>query len=91
MGYREKLRFERMASTADVRICGDFGIIPSSHDVEWKMGNKNVASVYGRSASENSGAMRCETILPCDRKRCTIKMIFVAGGRRVMASSYNKL
>ena len=38
-----------------------------------------------------SFATRCEALLPCDRERCIIRTIFVAGGRTEMAISYNKL
>ena len=38
-----------------------------------------------------SFAIRCEALLPCDRERCIIRTIFVAGSRTEMAISYNKL
>ena len=100
---RRKLGFERIASTAAVRTRGDFGIIPSPCDIdaERKMRSKTVAKIYERSMRESlacklflkleSFATRCEALLPCDRERCIIKTIFVAGGRTEMAISYNKL
>lgn len=100
---RRKLGFERIASTAAVRTRGDFGIIPSPYDIdaERKMRSKTVAKIYEQSMCESlahklflkleSFATRCEALLPCDRERCIIKAIFVAGGRTGMAISYNKL
>ena len=40
---------------------------------------------------KESFASRCETLLLHGRKSCIIKSIFAAGGRTVMAISYNKL
>lgn len=100
---RRKLGFERIASTAGVRTRGDFGIIPSPYDIdaERKMRSKTAAKIYEQSMCESlahklflkleSFATRCEALLPCDRERCIIKAIFVAGGRTGMAISYNKL
>ena len=100
---RRKLGFERIASTAAVRTRGDFGIIPSPYDIdaERKMRSKTAAKIYEQSMCESlarklflkleSFATRCEALLPCDRERCIIKAIFVAGGRTGMAISYNKL
>lgn len=100
---RRKLRFERIASTAAVRTHGDFGIIPSPYDIdaERKMRSKTAAKICEQSMCESlahklflkleSFATRCEALLPCDRERCIIKAIFVAGGRTGMAISYNKL
>ena len=100
---RRKLGFGRLASTAAVRTRGDFGIIPSPYeiDAERKMRSKTAAKIYEQSMCESlahklflkleSFATRCEALLPCDRERCIIKAIFVAGGRTGMAISYNKL
>ena len=100
---RRKLGFERIASTAAVRTRGKFGIIPSPYsvDVERKLRSKGAAKVYEQSMRESlarrlflkleSFATRCEALLPCDRERCIIRAIFVAGGRTGMAISYNKL
>ena len=97
------LRFERIASTAAVRTRGDFGIIPSPYDADFerKIRSKSVAKIYEQSMCESfarklflkleSFATRCEALLPCDRERCIIRKIFVAGGRTEMAISYNKL
>ena len=102
LGQR-KLGFERIASTAAVRTRGDFGIIPSPYDIdaERKMRSKTAAKIYERSMCKSlacklflkleSFATRCEALLPCDRERCIIRTIFVAGGRTEMAISYNKL
>ena len=100
---RRKLGFERIASTAAVRTRGDFGNIPSPYDADFerKMRSKTAAKVYERSERESLAcklllklegfATRCEALLPCDRERCIIRTIFVAGGRTGMAISYNKL
>jgi putative transcriptional regulator len=100
---RRKLGFERIASTAAVRTHGDLGSIPSPYDIdaERKMRSKTAAKIYEQSMCESlahklflkleSFATRCEALLPCDRERCIIKAIFVAGGRTGMAISYNKL
>lgn len=100
---RRKLRFERIASTAAVRTRGDFGNIPSPYDADFerKIRSKSAAKIYEQSMCESlarklflkleSFATRCEALLPCDRERCIIKAIFVAGGRTGMAISYNKL
>ena len=97
------LRFGGLASTAAVRTRGDFGIIPSPCDIdaERKMRSKAAAKIYEQSMCESlarklfweleSFATRCEALLPCDRERCIIRTIFVAGGRTEMAISYNKL
>ena len=102
MGQR-KLGFERIASTAAVRTRGDFGIIPSPYDADFerKIRSKSADKIYEQSMCESlarklflkleSFATRCEALLPCDRERCIIKAIFVAGGRTGMAISYNKL
>ena len=102
MGRRE-LGFERIASTAAVRTRGNFGIIPSPYDADFerKIRSKSAAKIYEQSMCESlarklflkleSFATRCEALLPCDRERCIIKAIFVAGGRTGMAISYNKL
>ena len=65
------------------------------------MRSKTAAKIYEQSMCESlarklflkleSFATRCEALLPCDRERCIIKAIFVAGGRTGMAISYNKL
>ena len=103
---RRKLRFERIASTAAVRTRGDFGIIPSPYDIDGerktpvniciKINEQNMG--YGCRKCELDAALRkeslasqCETLLFCDRKSCIIKSIFAAGGRTIMAISYNKL
>ena len=100
---RRKLRFERIASTAAVRTRGDFGNIPSPYDADFerKIRSKSAAKIYEQSMCESlarklflkleSFATRCEALLPCDRERCIIRTIFVAGGRTEMAISYNKL
>ena len=100
---RRKLGFERIASTAAVRTRGDFGIIPSPYDADFerKIRSKSADKIYEQSMCESlarklflkleSFATRCEALLPCDRERCIIKAIFVAGGRTGMAISYNKL
>lgn len=100
---RRKLGFERIASTAAVRTRGNFGIIPSPYDADFerKIRSKSVAKIYEQSMCESlarklflkleSFATRCEALLPCDRERCIIRTIFVAGGRTEMAISYNKL
>ena len=100
---RRKLGFERIASTAAVRTRGNFGIIPSPYDADFerKIRSKSAAKIYEQSMCESlarklflkleSFATRCEALLPCDRERCIIKAIFVAGGRTGMAISYNKL
>ena len=100
---RRKLGFERIASTAAVRTRGDFGIIPSPYDADFerKIKSKSVAKIYEQSMCESlarklflkleSFATRCEARLLCDRERCIIRTIFVAGGRTEMAISYNKL
>ena len=100
---RRKLRFERIASTSAVRTHGDFGIIPSPYDADFerKIRSKSADKIYEQSMCESlarklflkleSFATRCEALLPCDRERCIIKAIFVAGGRTGMAISYNKL
>ena len=87
------LRFGGLASTAAVRTRGDFGIIPSPCDIdaERKMRSKAAAKIYEQSMCESlarklfweleSFATRCEALLPCDRERCIIRTIFVAGGR----------
>ena len=102
MGQR-KLGFERIASTAAVRTRGNFGIIPSPYDADFerKIRSKSADKIYEQSMCESlarklflkleSFATRCEALLPCDRERCIIKAIFVAGGRTGMAISYNKL
>ena len=100
---RRKLGFERIASTAAVRTRGNFGIIPSPYDADFerKIRSKSADKIYEQSMCESlarklflkleSFATRCEALLPCDRERCIIKAIFVAGGRTGMAISYNKL
>lgn len=100
---RRKLGFGGLASTAAVRTRGDFGIIPSPYDADFerKIRSKSAAKIYEQSMCESlarklflkleSFATRCEALLPCDRERCIIKAIFVAGGRTGMAISYNKL
>ena len=65
------------------------------------MRSKSAAKIYEQSMCESlarklflkleSFATRCEALLPCDRERCIIRTIFVAGGRTEMAISYNKL
>ena len=97
------LRFGGLASTAAARTRGDFGIIPSPCDIdaERKMRSKAAAKIYEQSMCESparklfweleSFATRCEALLPCDRERCIIRTIFVAGGRTEMSISYNKL
>ena len=99
------LRFGGLASTAAVRTRGDFGIIPSPCDIDaerkMRMRSKTAAKIYERSMCKSlacklflkleSFATRCEALLPCDRERCIIRTIFVAGGRTEMAISYNKL
>lgn len=65
------------------------------------MRSKTAAKIYERSMRESlacklfleleSFATRCEARLPCDRERCIIKTIFVAGCRTEIAISYNKL
>ena len=100
---RRKLGFERIASTAAVRTRGNLGIIPNPYDADFerKIRSKSAAKIYEQSMCESlarklflkleSFATRCEALLPCDRERCIIKAIFVAGGRTEMAISYNKL
>ena len=100
---RRKLGFGGLASTAAVRTRGDFGIIPSPYDADFerKIRSKSAAKIYEQSMCESlarklflkleSFATRCEALLPCDRERCIIKAIFVAGGQTGMAISYNKL
>ena len=100
---RRKLGFGGLASTAAVRTRGNFGIIPSPYDADFerKIRSKSAAKIYEQSMCESlahklflkleSFATRCEALLPCDRERCIIKAIFVAGGRTGMAISYNKL
>lgn len=100
---RRKLGFERIASTAAVRTRGNFGIIPSPYDADFerKIRSKSADKIYEQSMCESlarklflkleSFATRCEALLPCDRERCIIKAIFVAGGRTGMAISYTKL
>ena len=102
MGQR-KLGFGGLASTAAVRTRGNFGIIPSPYDADFerKIRSKSADKIYEQSMCESlarklflkleSFATRCEALLPCDRERCIIKAIFVAGGRTGMAISYNKL
>ena len=106
MGYREKLRSERIASTADVRIRGDFGIITSPYDIDGerkmpvniaiKTDKLNTGYEYQKceldcALRKESFASRCETLLLHGRKSRIIKSIFAAGGRTAMAISYNKL
>ena len=100
---RRKLGFERIAITAAVRTRGNLGIIPNPYDADFerKIRSKSAAKIYEQSMCESlarklflkleSFATRCEALLPCDRERCIIKAIFVAGGRTGMAISYNKL
>ena len=60
------LRFERIASTAAVRTCGDFGIIPSPYDADFerKIRSKSVAKVYERSERES---LACKLLLKLER------------------------
>ena len=100
---RRKLGVERIASTAAVRTRGNLGIIPNPYDADFerKIRSKSAAKIYEQSMCESlarklflkleSFATRCEALLPCDRERCIIRTIFVAGGRTGMAISYNKL
>ena len=89
-----------------VRTHGDFGIIPSPYGVDGerktpvniaiKTDKLNTGYEYQKCAldaalREESFASRCETLLLRDRKSCIIKSIIAAGGRTVMAISYNKL
>ena len=75
---RRKLRFERTASTAAVRTCGDFGIIPSPYDVDGerktpvnitiKTDKLNTGYEYQKcelncALRKDSFASQCETIL----------------------------
>ena len=102
MGQR-KLGFGGLASTAAVRTRGNLGIIPNPYDADFerKIRSKSAAKIYEQSMCESlarklflkleSFATRCEALLPCDRERCIIRTIFVAGGRTEMAISYNKL
>ena len=100
---QRKLGFGGLASTAAVRTRGNLGIIPNPYDADFerKIRSKSAAKIYEQSMCESlarklflkleSFATRCEALLPCDRERCIIKAIFVAGGRTGMAISYNKL